>query len=308
MSAPTSPRIFVAQNTDDAKRKVAAQARLYSDAKVWLNARLALIAALALASAVAALLVADGARTVVGAGGGVLLLIFSFVGANIEKRRRSLAVAVQEEFDTDIFRLPWNSIELNRPSPLIIAKAAARYRGGREKDWYSDTGSTHRPFDVLICQSSNLGWGATTHRIWAWILVAFLAVLTGLVIVVALALDLSGNDILVALVIPSLAFLKEVVEQIRTNFETARAKETAEAKISTAWAEGMSGKQVPTEETLRTIQNKILSFRQQNPYVPDWLDKKLHARNETAMRATAADRVAQAARCGHGEPDLTQEH
>ncbi|MCW2695906.1 MAG: hypothetical protein JWR62_991 [Modestobacter sp.] len=305
---PTSPRIFVAQNTEDAKRKVAAQARLYSDAKVLLNARLALIAALALASAVSALLVSDGARTVVGAGGGVLLLIFSFVGANIEKRRRSLAVAVQEEFDTGIFRLPWNSIELNRPSPVIITKAAARYGGGREKDWYSDTEGTHRPFDVLICQSSNLGWGATTHRIWAWILSAFLAVLTGLVVLVAVNLDLSRNDILVALVVPSLAFLKEVIEQIRTNFETAREKEATEAKISTAWAEGMSLKQIPTEETLRLIQNKILSFRQRNPYVPDWLDKKLHARNESAMQATAADRVAEAVRCGHGDPTQTQEH
>ena len=308
MPEPTTPRIFVAQNTEGARRKVAAQARLYSDAKVWLNARLALIAVLALVSAVAALLAANEARTVIGAGGGVLLLIFSFVGANIEKRQRSLAVAVQEEFDTDIFRLPWNSIELNRPSPLIIAKAAARYRGGREKDWYSDTEGTHRPFDVLICQSSNLGWGATTHRIWSWILAAFLAVLVGLGAVVALTLELSRNDILVALVLPGLALLKEVIEQIRANFETARAKEGAEAKISTAWAEGMSGKQIPTEETLRLIQNKIMSFRQQNPYVPDWLDKKLHARNEHAMRATAADRVAEAARCGHGEPIQVQDH
>lgn len=307
MPAPTSPRIFAAQNTADAQRKVAAQARLYSDAKVWLNTRLALIAALALLSAVAALLATNEARTAIGAGGGVLLLIFSFVGSNIEKRQRSLAVAVQEEFDTDIFRLSWNSIELNRPSPVVIAKAAARYHGGREKNWYSDTKGTHRPFDVLICQSSNLGWGATTHRIWSWILAGFLVVVVGLGVLVASTLGLSRNDILVALVVPSLAFLKEVIEQIRANFETARAKEAAEAKISTAWADGMSGKQIPTEETLRLIQNKIMSFRQQNPYVPDWLDKKLHSRNEGAMQATAADRVAEAARCGHGDPGQAED-
>jgi hypothetical protein len=156
MSGPTSPRIFVAQNTEDAQRKVAAQARLYSDAKAWLNARLALIAALALVSAVAALFAANEARTITGAGGGVLLLIFSFVGANIEKRKRLLAVAVQEDFDTGVFRLRWNSIELNRPSPLVVAKAAARYDGGREKNWYGDTRGTHRPFDVLICQSTRI--------------------------------------------------------------------------------------------------------------------------------------------------------
>lgn len=300
MPRPTEPHIFAAQNTTDAQRKVAAQARLYSDAKDWLNTRLALIAALALVSAVSALLATNEARTVIGAGGGVLLLILSFVGANIEKRQRLLAVAVQEEFDTDVFRLPWNSIELNRPSPLVVAKAAARYKGGREKNWYGDTKGTHRPFDVLICQSSNLGWGASTHRAWAWILAGSLALLVGLATVTALTLGLSRNDVLVALVLPSLALLKEIVEQIRANFETAKAKEATEAKISAAWAEGLSGKQIPSEETLRSIQNKILSFRQQNPYVPDWFDKKLHAKNESAMQATVADRVAEAARCGHG--------
>jgi hypothetical protein len=190
---------------------------------------------------------------------------------------------------------------------LVVAKAAARYDGGREKNWYGDTRGTHRPFDVLICQSSNLGWGAASHRIWAWILAGFLVLLVGLVVVIALALGLSRNDILVALVVPSLAFLKEMIEQIRANFETARAKEATELKINTAWAEGMSDKQIPSEEMLRLIQNKIVSFRQQNPYVPDWLDKKLHARNECAMRATVTDRVAEAARCGHGDSVPTRD-
>lgn len=300
MGAPTDPPIFAAQNTPDAQRRVAGQARLYSDAKVLYIARLAAISLLAVASSVAALLNTDSARTALGAGGGILLLVLSVVGGDVEKRRRLQAAAVQEEFDTGVFRLPWNSMEAQRPSSIVIARAAARYRGGREQDWYPDTHGTHRPFDVLTCQSSNLGWGAATHRIWAWTLLGILIALVAALAVIARASGLAANDVVAALFIPALAPAKELIDQIGAHFATARDKETTEERINASWADGMRDDTIPTEELLRTIQTKILSLRQRNHFVPDWLDKLLRRRNETAMRATAADRVAEAARNGHG--------
>lgn len=300
MGAPTDPPIFEAQNTPDAQRRVAAQARLYSDAKAIYLARVATIAVLAVASSVTALLTADGARAAFGAGGGILLLVLSLVGGDVEKRRRLQAAAIQEEFDTAIYRIPWNSIEAQRPSPIVIAKAAERYQGGRERDWYPDTGGTHRPFDVLICQSSNLGWGSTTHRFWAWTLVGLLCALVASLAVGARASGLVANDVVTALVVPALAPVKEFIEQIGAHFATARDKEVAEAKINDAWATGMRGDVMPSDELLRTIQNKILSLRQRNHYVPDWVDELLRRRSEAAMQATAADRVAEAARNDHG--------
>lgn len=301
VGAPTEPRIFTAQNRPDARRRVAAQARLYSDAKAIYVARLATIVVLAVATSGAALLAGDRTRTLLGAGGGILLLVLSLVGGDIEKRRRHLAAAVQEEFDTDVLRLPWNAMEAERPSAVAIARAAERYRGGREKDWYPDTRSTHRPFDVLICQSTNLGWGATTHRIWAWTLVVVLAVLAALLAVVARVANLAANDVLSALVTPALAPATELIAQITAHFATARDKASAQAKLDDAWANGMRGFAIPTEEMLRTIQNKLLAFRQRNHYVPDWFDERLRDRSELAMRATAEDRVAEAARNGHGD-------
>lgn len=62
----------------------------------------------------------------------------------------------------------------------------------------------------------------------------------------------------------------------------------------------MRGAGVPSEESIRTIQNKILSVRQRNHSVPDWLDKLLRGKSEAAMQSSASDRVAEAARHGHG--------
>jgi hypothetical protein len=300
MSTPTQPPIFVAQNTTDARRKVAAQARLYSDAKTVWSGRLTVIIALAVANSVAALFTADTARTTIGVGGGVLLLIISLVGSDVEKRKRAQAAAVQEDFDTEVFRLPWNPLEGKRPSPVVIARAAERYDGGRDENWYADTEGTHRPFDVLVCQGSNLGWGATTHRIWAWTLTSVLVTCLLALTAVTAALSLSASTISVAVVAPAIAPLTEVLLQIKAHFTTGRDKEAAEGLINAAWADGMSGKEVPSRDLLQRIQAKILSFRQQNHYVPDWLDDRLHARNESAMQATVADRVAEAARNGHG--------
>ncbi len=154
MAAPTTPAIFAAQNTQGARRRVAAQARLYSDAKRLWALRVAVVSVLAAASGAAALAAADTARLGIGVGGGVLLLVLSIVGGDLERRKRHQAAAVQEEFDTNVFQLPWNDLDGARPSPTVIAQAAARYDGGRDKNWYPDMEGTHRPFDVLTARAA----------------------------------------------------------------------------------------------------------------------------------------------------------
>lgn len=298
MAAQTSPAIFVAQNTQEARRRVAAQAELYSEAKRLWALRVAAVCVLAVATGGGALAAPDAARTAIGVGGGFILLVLSFVGGGVEKRKRHFAAAVQEEFDTGVFRLPWNDME-SRPPPTAIAQAAARYDGGRDRDWYPDTKGTHRPFDVLICQSSNLGWGAATHRAWAWVLTGAAAVLVAAVAAAAVAFDLKALDFFAALVAPAFAPAKELGEQITSHFETSRDKEELETRLSTAWAGGMAG-DVPSEDLLRRVQDRMLAFRRRNHYVPDWLDRRLRPKNENAMAAAAADRVAEAARAGHG--------
>ncbi len=299
MAAPTTPAICAAQNTQDARRRVAAQARLYSDAKRLWALRVAVVFVLAAASGAAALAAADTARLGIGVGGGVLLLVLSIVGGDLEKRKRRQAAAAQEEFDTNVFRLPWNDLDGARPSPSVIAQAAARYDGGRDKDWYPDTKATHRPFDVLICQSSNVGWGATTHRAWAWLLTLALAAAVAVAAAAAVLFDLDASDVFAGLVAPAVAPVKELLDQIKSHFETAKDKQDLDARISNAWAGGMAGT-VPTEELLRRVQDRIFAFRRRNHYVPNWLDGRLRASNEVAMSSTAADRVAEAARAGHG--------
>lgn len=303
----TTPSIFEAQNTRDARRHVAAQARTYSDAKCMLSWRVAAVFLLALACAVCAVKFPN-VRSVVGGAGGVAVLLFSIAAGNLEKVWRYRAAAIQEEFDTNVFQIRWNSFQADLPNPHDVNRAADRYRGDRDSNWYDPTRGTHRPYDVLICQSSNLGWGASMHFRWAWMLIGVLVLLLAAVVGAQMLLKLPASDFLLALAVPMSGPLKEVIEQIAGNFETWRAKASAERKINDLWRQGMSGGDTPTEQNLRDIQDKILQFRQSNPYIPDWLDTLFHGRNESAMRSSVEARVEEARRRGHSaERDFGEE-
>jgi hypothetical protein len=286
----------VAQNTARARRLVAAQARLYSDAKAVHGWRLSFLVVAAVVTCVCALALPD-ARSYIGAVSGVALLMIAVLVGELEKRRRLQAAAIQEEFDTTVFQLPWNRLLAERPSNIVIARAAARYKGGREGDWYPDTEDTERPLDVLICQSSNLGWGSAMHRLWAAILGAALALLVLGVALVAWVLRLAAVDWLFALVVPVVAVVKEAVELMKANLENARAKESLERKIVELWQAALLGLDVPVE-ACRGVQDRILHLRQTNSHVPDWLDRVRRAKNESGMRLGARLMVDEARSAG----------
>ena len=296
----TYPPIFLAQNTADRRRLVAAQSRSYSDAKRVFAVRISAVAALGLVSCVLSLLYPGGAAFIGGVGGTALLII-SIIVRSLEKNLRGRAAAIQEEFDTQIFQIPWNKVQASHPSGKDIALAADRYRGGRDANWYDPTDKTHRPFDILICQEANLGWGATMHWLWGWTLVSLTALAAVGIIAIQLVLSLPPDGFFLSLIAPFIALLKEAMEQIAANFETWRDKRAIESKIADCWRDGMDGLGAPSIEEIRSVQNRIFQFRLSNPFVPDWLDHVFHQRNEAAMRMSVNDRNEQARRAGLGD-------
>ena len=288
--------INAVQNTVTAQRLLGAQSRLYTDAKRIHDLRLALVFAAAVGTVIAALSI-PAARVVIGGLGGVALLLLSVVGSDREKRRRREAGSVQEEFDTLVFDLPWNSLVAERPSPDIISEAAARYRGSRTRDWYPQTGNVIRPLDILICQRSNLGWGSSTHRLWAAILTAALVALVALSGMTWVIMNLTPTDALTALVFPLVGPARELVEMVKANRDSAETKRQAEGKVLSLWQRGMtSAAPAVTIEDCRSVQDKIVAIRHTNAYVPDWVDGLRRSRNESVMQGGASHQVEEAER------------
>jgi hypothetical protein len=287
----------VAQNTDHSQRLLAAQSRLYTDAKRIHDGRLVIVILLAVVTIAVAMAIPD-ARQAVGGAGGALTFLWSVLGSSREKRRRREAASVQEEFDTHVFDIPKNELAIDRPSPTLIAEAAARYKGSRTKDWYPDPRPVVRPLDVLICQRSNLGWGSSIHRYYAACLTAGLLVLILSGVTVAAAAGLSTVDALVAVLVPLLSPAREFIEAIRANHDSADMKAKTESKVLRLWQRGLEDQSAVTIEDCRGVQDRILQIRQTNAHVPDWIDNLRRGRNEGLMRESAQHLIEEAVQHG----------
>ncbi|GCE75996.1 S-4TM family putative pore-forming effector [Cellulomonas biazotea] len=294
--------IAVAQNDPHAQRLLAAQARMYSQAKTMQHARFLVVCVLAAGTVTAALLASD-VRSVIGLVGGVITFVWSQLGGTREKRVVKDAAAVQEQFDTYVFELPWNDLgPVDRVDPTRIAIAAAKYRGNRTVDWYPATGAVARPLDVLICQRSNLGWGAVVHRMYAALLIATLILLVGAGIGVALAAGLSAAEWLAAVAVPLLAPAREILDLVRANRDSEDTKRKAESKIAALWRGAITRQAAVTVQDCRVVQDRLVAIRLSNAHVPDWLDQWWRSRNELAMRDTADSLIAEATKAGLVSP------
>jgi len=290
--------INLRQEEPHAQRLLAAQSRLYSDAKHIRKLRLPVTFSLAALSVLAGLVFPD-ARPSLGLAGALVSLGWSALAFGPERRKRTTAVATQEEFDCYVFELPWKASAVDHPSATTIAEAADRYEGKRLAGWYPRTGPLPRPLDVLVCQRSNLGWGTAAHRQYAMFLTgALVALLVG----VASLIWLVNDGIFV--ILPLAAPAKDLFELGREHRTSADSKDSAESKVRKVWDQTLEDSSVVTIADCRDIQDLILAIRGSNASVPDWFDNRRRSIYETSMRQSTEHYIEQAVSSGRTQtPD-----
>lgn len=280
------------QQEPHAQRFLKAQSRLYSQAKNIRKLRLPVTAVLAGLSVLLGLAIPE-ARAVIGAVGVAAGLLWSVLAFVPERRCRTNAVATQEEFDCYVYDLPWKSSAADHPSATTVAEAASRYQGTRTANWYPRTGPLPRPFDILVCQRSNLGWGTASHRQYA----AFLtAALLAVVAVAGLIWGFVDDGLLV--VLPLAAPARELFELGREHRMSADAKDKAEAQVRRVWDQAIADPTTLSTADCRDIQDRIMAIRASNASVPDWFDNWRRNTYEASMRQSTNFYIEQAIAAG----------
>lgn len=284
------------QERPHAQRLLAAQSRLYTDAKGIRRVRLPITFAIAILAVILGLILPD-ARQACGLVGVVASILWSVLAFGPESRRRMTAVAAQEEFDCYVYELAWKDSAIDHPSATDVAEAAARYTGNRLHSWYPNTGPLPRPLDILVCQRSNLGWGAAAHRQYAAFLTAILLVLIAVAGVVAyLATD--GVYVVLPLLSPS----REVFELAREHRASAGAKTKAERQLRKTWQRALDDSSAVTESDCRDIQDRIMNIRTTNATVPDWFDNRRRNTYEASMTSSTEHHIEEAIEAGRIHP------
>ena len=280
------------QETEHAQRLLAAQSRMYTESKQIRRVRLPVTFGIAVIAVMLGLLLPE-ARAVCGLAGICASVLWSVLAFGPEKRRRATAVAAQEEFDCYVYQLQWKDMAIERPSSNDVAEAATRYRGNRLADWYPRTGPLPRPFDILVCQRSNLGWGTAAHRQYAAFLTAALvALLIGTGVVAYVVTD--G----IFVVLPLLTPAKDLFELGREHRQSADAKEGVERAVRKIWRGALADPSSLTESTCRDVQDRIMNIRQTNATVPDWFDNRRRDTYDTSMRTSTDHLIEEAVEAG----------
>jgi hypothetical protein len=288
--------IALEQNSDHNLRLLAAQRQLYSEAKrlrLW-----RLIGSIGLAIIAPFVLYFQPTWGIaLAAFGAIWLVVDRLLLKRVEVQKVKQAAAIQEEFDTELFKLPWNRMLVgSKVTPELISLAVHRYKGSYEKlrNWYPDTGSVLYPLNVLICQRINLVWDWQLRRRYAIGVASLTVTYVLLLIAFAIATDRLVIDFLLGLLFPALSAVVEGIEVAGNHSRIANEKEETATEILALWEQGLKDHNNVSRNKCRNIQDCIYQYRSDGPLVPDWWYNRLRDKYEVDMYATAAKLIKEA--------------
>lgn len=207
------------------------------------------------------------------------------------KKRSIEAASVQELFDRYVFGLGESS-RARRIEPERLHELSTKYSGNNDelRDWYPTSKPTF-PFDVPICQRSNLFYDINLRRRWGLVLAVAACVWTVLGFMVGSFAGISVGQFLLRWLAPSLPAFVFVVDAARSQAEVVAERQSLLARVNDALMDSSRPISRERTEMLQTIvsevQDGIFDTRCQTSRVPNWFYKVSRTRDNAAMHAAA---------------------
>jgi len=166
------------QNSQESIDLLIAQRYYYSRAKKFRNPRLYISIILAASSP---LIVHKWPEYIfmLGIIGGLWTIVAYFIKICFENSNVIRAATIQEEFDTSLYKLPWNRILVGKkvtPEEINLAKRKFKENVSLLKDWYGNLLGVPYPFDIILCQRSNLVWDWRLKKSYSFFIFAGIAI------------------------------------------------------------------------------------------------------------------------------------
>lgn len=221
-----------------------------------------------------------------------------------QKRLRTSAAQIQEQFDCEVLDLPWNDMKVGRPPhPELVAEQADKYSRWSTSmpslvDWYpKEVGSIPLPIARLICQRQNCWWDANQRRRYALAVVGSVLVVFLLVLVLSMREGLTIEGFLVGVLVPLAPALLLGYRQFTEQTEAANRLDSLREHAERLWADALAGvPQSVITARARILQDEIFDNRRRSPLVFDAAFKHLRADFELLMNQGASHYIAEAKR------------
>ena len=207
-----------------------------------------------------------------------------------EQTSAELGIRYQEQFETSVFALPWNTALANEPprTDAIVDDARRARHVDDQRDWFADDGATPKPVDILLAHLESALWGRRNHHLYArWLSILAAAIATAGILVAVIA-GLSVTDYLIRLLFPSLPALQEALFLADEHRKTASAKAQLENQIIQLLERLEAGGHV-TQADCRSLQDATYTVRRGSPSMPTWFFRARHKIDSNAIQGTLTD-------------------
>jgi hypothetical protein len=286
------------QNEPKQLDRLAAQRQLYSTAKRVLAAQAILGGPIAIASVIAITAMPD--LKGYAAFWGFFVSLGDLLWLNPwQKRLRENAAKIQEAFDCEVLRLPWNNIKTGSwPESELIKEYADKFRKNALilpplENWYAPVvGDLPDELARIICQRSNCWWDSKQRRRYAmWIIGG--VVIAGIVILgLGLVGGITVEKFFLAVIAPLTPALILGVRQWSEQLEAARRLDKLKEHAETLWNEALKQPHdVDLLSKCRALQDEIFENRRRSPLVFDWIFRRLRDEYEVQMNYGAEELV-----------------
>lgn len=231
----------------------------------------------------------------------ILLVMETALFDRIQKDRLKRGAKLQEQFDTDVFGLPWNRFVTgaaleHEDVRSLSAKPLSKKHESHFQAWYEVCiGRLPLHLARLIGQRTNISYDARLRRRYGgWLL--SLTVLFGVVLLYAgLYQGLQFPELIMSLVVPFMPVLTWALRERMQQTNAAISLTNLNGEWDKIWTKALGGadEKVLTAES-RSLQDAIYQHRERSPLVFDWVYSIFRRANEDEAHHAAKDLVRKA--------------
>ena len=214
---------------------------------------------------------------------GVITTIYVELHSNFLKKMKEDAAKIQEKFDTDVFGLPWDSINVgSKPDTGLILNKSKKFIKKNPNytgfvDWYTIKAASFRyPEAIVFCQQQNLYWDSSLRKDIVIIAKITLCIIVIMMFILGVFNDFTLRSLItnvILLLLPiCLFFYKIITEHNDTIKEMDRLRDINDDIIEMTISNAS-----PTADFLslcRQLQTAIYNHRKSARPIPNWLHKK----------------------------------
>ncbi|WP_010676345.1 S-4TM family putative pore-forming effector [Bacillus timonensis] len=201
------------QNMDKNILLLKSMRHIYNVAKKYYAARMVVAILLPIASIVFTLFNRYGITTDLSSIFSVLGFIWLPIFYYLQQKELNYiekGAKIQEEFDTNVFNLPWNKALVgNRVTPEEIQEAANNFHEDETYlyNWYGGLKSKHYFINILLSQRSNLMWAVSLKQNFSYFILIVSLIYLVLTVFFASMLDMPLQIYLLVFLFPSTSIL-----------------------------------------------------------------------------------------------------